>query len=336
MDITSLTREQLAGQRLMVSFEGTALDPDLRYLIDTLKVGGIVLFKNNVADPAQLGRLCRSVQEHARRCGQPPLLIAIDQEGGQVARLKPPFTQFPGNPAMGGTADARRFARVTAAELAGAGVNMNLAPVLDVAPADIDSIMAKRAFGGDPDWVSQMGATVIDGLQAGGIMAVGKHFPGIGRTVADSHLDMPSLQIDRAALQSVDLVPFEAAIGHEVAGIMLSHIRYPGLDPIWPASLSPAIAQDLLRRRMGYGGLVLTDDLDMGAIDKHFDFSDVIRQTLAADIDLALICHRSGRMETAFAQIAAALTDSQSMYQQGLAAARRILHTKRRYLEKRG
>jgi beta-N-acetylhexosaminidase len=139
-------------------------------------------------------------------------------------------------------------------ELKHLGINMNMAPVLDVAPETVDSIMAGRAFGSDPGWVATMGMTVIDHFQRRGIMAVAKHFPGIGRTVLDSHLALPDLDVDAKALAGVDLVPFSTAINGNVAGIMLSHIRYTAIDPVWPASLSPAVTADLLRRKMGYRG----------------------------------------------------------------------------------
>ena len=221
----------MAGQRLMVGFEGIEMNPDLRFLIDTLKVGGIILFSANIVSPEQVETLCAEAQAAARTCGQPPLFIAIDQEGGQVARLKEPFTRFPGNPHMQQSADAAHFARVTAWELQSIGVNMNMAPVLDVAPLEMESIMAQRAFGHDPQWVAEMGAAVIDHLQSSGIMAVAKHFPGIGRTILDSHIDLPHLDADFAEIEAIDLPPFAAAIRHKVAGFMLSHILYPRLDP---------------------------------------------------------------------------------------------------------
>jgi beta-N-acetylhexosaminidase len=226
MAITKYSDEQLAGQRLMVGFEGTECSRELEFLIDEIKVGGIILFTRNLLDPRQIKHLCLSAQEYARSRGQPPLLIAIDQEGGQVARLKKPFTRFAGNPGMESRLDAERFAQITAAELAEVGINMNMAPVLDVAFGGPESIMAGRSFGRDPLWVSDLGTTVIEHLQQNGIMSVAKHFPGIGRTTLDSHLDMPDLDIDLNTLKTTDLLPFEAAIQSKVAGIMLAHIRY--------------------------------------------------------------------------------------------------------------
>jgi beta-N-acetylhexosaminidase len=333
MDIASFTPEQSAGQRLMAGFDGTELNAELEFLIDTLKVGGIILFSRNLLYPDQIKDLCISMQSYARSHGQPPLFISIDQEGGRVARLKEPFTQFPGNPNMKDYKDAVFFSKTTAKELSETGINMNLAPVLDVAPEGINSVMADRAFGHDPEWVSELGKTVIENLQADKIMAVAKHFPGIGRTVLDSHHELPDLDIDVAAMKNYDLIPFKTAIKHHVAGIMLSHIRYQSIDPAWPASLSRAIADDLLRKHMGYEGVVMTDDLDMGAIQKHYDISIAIRQILAADIDIALICHAGPNIENAFKEILDVQTRSQSMKAKVMKSLKRIVKLKSKYLK---
>lgn len=332
MNITTFTPEQSAGQRLMVGFDGTELNAELKFLINTLKVGGIILFSRNLIDPGQIKDLCFSMQSYARSCDQPALLIAIDQEGGRVARLKEPFTQFPGNPKMRGPEDAVFFAKTTAKELSEVGINMNMAPVLDVAPEGINSVMADRAFGPDPRWVSEQGKVVIEHLQAENIMAVAKHFPGIGRTVLDSHFELPDLDIDVDAMQGFDLFPFKTAISHDVAGIMLSHIRYTGIDPDWPASLSKTIADDLLRKEMGYDGVVMTDDLDMGAIKKHYDLKTAIQQILSADIDMPLICHAGPNIENAFKEILDVQKRSQTMKAKGVKSLKRILKLKSRYL----
>lgn len=332
MNIKSFTDEQLAGQRLMVGFEGTELNHTLKFFIDAIKVGGIILFAGNLADPKQIRQLCLSIQEYARLCGQPPLFIAIDQEGGQVARLKAPFTRFPGNPAMEGQTDAVQFARVTATELTRVGINMNLAPVLDVAFGGPNSIMAGRAFGQDLDRVADLGIAVIENLQKSNIMSIAKHFPGIGRTTLDSHIEMPALDTDIDTLAATDLLPFQAAIKHNVAGIMLSHILYSRIDPKWPASLSSHIARDLLRDQMGFDGLVLTDDLDMGAVKKHYDIKTVVSRILSADIDLALICHQGPDIENAFEEILSAQGNSTSIKAKGETSVKRILKLKRKYL----
>ena len=329
MKTDTFSDEQLAGQRLVVGFEGQAFNDDLRALIGDLAVGGLILFTPNIANPGQLQRLCHDCQAYAARCGQPPLIIAVDQEGGIVARLKAPhFTEFAGNPSMRNVADARAFARTTARELSAAGINMDMAPVMDVAPEDLSGIMADRVFGSRPDHVARMGTALIETLQADGVMAVAKHFPGIGRTVLDSHKDLPAFGEGLAAMEVVDLPPFRAAIDHQVAGIMLSHILYTRIDPQWPASLSPVIARDLLRKKMAYQGVTLTDDLDMGAIVRHFDIRTVIRQVVAAEVDIALICHKGPRIQEGWEEMRAQTRQHPELAR---AAVQRILTLKKTY-----
>ena len=332
MNMTKLTDEQMAGQRLMVGFDGTDLSADVKYLIKSLHVGGLILFRRNIESPGQVRDLCLSSQEYARSCGEPALFIAIDQEGGTVARLKNPFTEFPGNAHMKGPQDAVEFARISARELRDVGINMNMAPVLDVAVDPRSSIMKERAFGSDPEWVSRLGMAVIHHLQEGGVMAVAKHFPGIGRTTLDSHLDLPFLETNTQDLTAIDLAPFREAIKNGVSGMMLSHICYHSLDDQKPASLSKKIARDLLRHRLGYDGVVMTDDLDMGAIKKHHEVQTSLQQILAADIDIALICHRSPDMETAFEAIRSFQSMSPANRRLGEQSVHRIMALKKAYL----
>jgi beta-N-acetylhexosaminidase len=234
---------------------------------------------------------------------------------------------------MNGEKDAINFAKVTAAELTRVGINMNMAPVMDVAPEGIDSIMANRAFGGDPAWVTRLGLKVIEHLQHNNIIAVAKHFPGIGRTILDSHMDLPMLDDDISAIERMDLIPFKAGIQHGVSGVMLSHIFYKKLDPLWPASLSDKIAKVLLRKQMGFDGIVLTDDLDMGAIVKHYDIQTAIRRILAAEIDLALICHKGPNMEIAYKELLQGIKDSADLKAKGMESVERIMKLKKRYLK---
>jgi beta-N-acetylhexosaminidase len=331
-NLQELTPAQRVGQRLMVGFDGTRLSDTLKHYIENLNVGGLILFSQNLESPGQISDLCHAAQSFARQCGQPPLFIAIDQEGGVVARLKPPFTQFDGNPHMRSVQEAEQFARITASELSSIGVNMNMAPVLDVLPPDGPSVMTSRSFGHDPKWVAQLGTAVIDTMQRHRIMAVAKHFPGIGRTVLDSHEDLPDSDLSAQALAAVDLMPFQAAVENQVAGIMLSHIRYPQIDPQWPASLSTAIARDLLRQKLDFKGLVLTDDFDMGAIAKHFDIPVIVTQCLAAQVDILLICHESPKIELAYQEIVRQCESSEELSTGEKYAVERIVRAKKKYL----
>jgi beta-N-acetylhexosaminidase len=331
-DIPQLSESQQAGQRLMVGFDGPVLDDKLKFYIDSLKVGGIILFARNLEEPRQMEKLCADAQDYARQCGQPPLFVGIDQEGGVVSRLKPPFTQFSGNPSMKTRDDAVNFARITARELAQIGVNMNMAPVLDVLPDRGDSVMAERTFGRDPHFVSQMGTAIIDIFQRHRIMAVAKHFPGIGRTVLDSHLDKPDLDTALERLEARDIIPFRSAMDNGVSGIMLSHICYRSLDLQWPASLSVHIANDLLRRRYGYRGLVLTDDLDMGAIAGHYQLDQIVSQCLSGTVDILLICHPSPKIRSAHDLIIDRQNENEVLNRKTSAALDRILKMKAAFL----
>jgi beta-N-acetylhexosaminidase len=331
--MTEFSTAMMAGQRLMAGFDGTDFNDELKFLIESLNVGGLILFSRNLTTADRIARLCHACQGCAAGCGLPPLFIAIDQEGGQVARLKPPFTQFPGNPAMKHPDDALHFARVTAGELQQIGVNMDMAPVLDIPPQGVESVMAGRAFGSDPQWVTTMGMTVIEALQRRGIMAVAKHFPGIGRTVLDSHLALPDLDIDAETLAAADLVPFKAAIAGQVAAVMLSHIRYTAIDPVWPASLSPAVTAELLRRQMGYEGVVMTDDLDMGAIKPAYAVDTAIDQIMAADVDIALICHRGPDIEAAWERMRTRMDADGDLRRMGRRSVERILRLKGNYFK---
>ena len=323
--------EFIAGQKLMVGFDGLDFNADLEQLITGVKVGGVILFGRNIGDPDQLSRLCHMIQQCAAGAGQPPLFIAVDQDGGEVARLKEPFTVFPGNDHIATETAAAGFGRTVAYELGSVGINMNMAPVLDVAFDPAASVMKRRSFGADPEHVGRLGCEIIRQLQAGGVMAVGKHFPGIGRTVLDSHKVRPELDLSLQDLRQ-DLRPFQMAVEAGVAGVMLSHILYPRLDPQHPASLSAAIV-DLLRTELGFTGLIITDDMDMGAIRNHDAIEPAVRQIMATDVDITLICHRSPDMETARDVMIRCLEESEGVRRAATASVERILALKRTYLK---
>jgi beta-N-acetylhexosaminidase len=331
MRLGEKTLDLMAGHRLILGFDGVEFNDDLKHIINEIKASGIILFKRNIDNPEQVTKLCKTCQEYAKECQLPPLFIGVDQEGGVVARLEKPFTVFKGNPYIKSVEDASQFASITADELNTIGINMNFAPVLDIVPDGIKSIMKTRAFKGDAKAVSKLGMQVILGMQAKGIMAVAKHFPGIGRTIKDSHFHLPVLEIDLKDIEKSDMLPFKEAKKHNVSCIMLSHISYPDLDNKWQASLSPFIANDLLRKQMGFQGLVITDDLDMKAIEH--DMKTCIRQILKSDIDIALICHKGPDADTAFHEIKNQIKDDELLYKRCRKSFERVLKYKRQYLE---
>ena len=286
--------EREIGQLFMVGMPGPHLDKETDTLIREHHVGGIILFSRNIEDPLQLGALCRDLQGEALKKQGSPLFLAVDQEGGRVARLKEPFRSFPGNAAIGMDAEpvkrAIEFATVTSREMKVVGLNMNLAPVVDVQRGEIEKHLAGRSFGEDPEVVAFLGRTVVKRLQENGIMAVAKHFPGLGRADVDPHFHLPKINIDLEELERINIPPFAAAIEEGVCGIMTSHAIYPALDPHRPATLSPLVLTELLRERMGFRGLTISDDLEMGAIAREWSVADGALQAFQAGADILLIC----------------------------------------------
>jgi beta-N-acetylhexosaminidase len=294
-----MSDEALCGRRLMVGFEGSEFHEALAAQIERLKIGGVILFSRNIPSLRVLKRFCRDARKFAESRNLSPFLIAVDQEGGRVSRIPPPFPQSPGNPAVTDAKTAFSRAVKTAEALRDSGINLNLAPVLDVAVDPETSVMRDRSFGSDPERTAAMGSAVIDAHQKRGVLSCAKHFPGIGRTVVDSHKDLPVMEAGLDDLLEVELPPFQTAIAAGVPLVMLSHIHYPNLDPDRPASLSPAIANTLLRDRLCFPGVTITDDIDMGALENHFPLETVIRQIFAAEIDIALICRPGEKIAAA-------------------------------------
>ncbi len=292
MDLSEL--DQKIGHLFMCGLPGTTLDPGTRDLIKEVNPCGVILFSRNIRGPAQAAALCRDLQEASLEYHSTPLFLAVDQEGGRVSRLKPPFTEFPGNEAMAVSGrplqEARTFARVTAREMRLVGLNMDLAPVMDVKRGEVEAHLSGRTFGEDPLMVARMGRVVIRTLQEEGVMAVAKHFPGLGRSPVDPHHDLPRIDLHQDELEEVNLVPFRAAIDEDVAGIMTSHAVYPSLDPSMPATLSRMVLEDLLRGWMGYRGLIITDDLEMGALAGRRGVGEAAGSAFAAGADVLLVC----------------------------------------------
>ncbi len=282
------------GQLFMIGIPGPRLDDGTEALIRDYNLGGVILFSRNIENPVQVATLCRDLQEIAVAYHGRPLILAVDQEGGRVARLKEPFAVFPGNGAIGKddhpVEKAMEFGHVTATEMRLVGLNMDLAPVVDVQRGEIEKHLAGRSFGEDPEKVALLGRTVIRSLQGNGIMAVAKHFPGLGRTAVDPHFQLPRIDIDREEVEKINLPPFQAAIDEGVSAVMTSHAIYPAFDAETPATLSPAVLVTLLREKMGFEGPIITDDLEMGAIAKHFGVAEGARRSFVAGADILLIC----------------------------------------------
>jgi beta-N-acetylhexosaminidase len=297
--ISKMSIEQKVGQVMMVGFDGTTLTPELAQEIQDLHLGGIVFFERNVDSPRAVAEMTNAMQRVARDNQLPGLFISIDQEGGIVTRLREAkgFTEFPSAMAIGATGDAnnaRRVAQQIGNELKAVGINMDLAPDLDVNNNPTNPVISTRSFGSDPARVAEFGVAYLEGLESAGIAAIGKHFPGHGDTGTDSHISLPTVPHNRARLEAVEFVPFKAAIQANITGIMSAHVTFPTIDPTpsLAATLSKPVLTDLLRNEMKFDGLILTDSLEMGALATSGYLPPIAAATaLKSGADIVLVNH---------------------------------------------
>jgi beta-N-acetylhexosaminidase len=283
-------RKQI-GQLFMMGFEGRSPTPFTKELLSKYHVGGLVLFARNISEPVQAWELLRALKA-------PRLLKAVDHEGGRVVRIPPPVTHFPPLERLGQLASsqlATKAATMQAWELAAIGFNLNFAPVLDLRTNPLNRVIGDRAFGPDPKLAERLGPAFIQGIHDVGIAACGKHFPGHGDTREDSHQVLPRVASGEDELARRELIPFKAAFRAGLKAVMTAHVVYEGIDPDHPATLSHAIVTDLLRRKMGFEGVIITDDLEMHGIADHYDADEAAVIALQAGVDMLLFCHSPDR-----------------------------------------
>jgi beta-N-acetylhexosaminidase len=298
-----------ASSLFVVGFSGPTTDRDIEQLIDQ-GITGAILFKRNIESPEQTLSLNRALKHRANR----PFLCCVDQEGGRVARLRgPPFTALPPmrQLARGGESAAERAGVVLAREVRAAGFDWDFAPVLDVDTNPKNPVIGDRSFSSRPEQVVELGLALARGLEAEGVASCGKHFPGHGDTLQDSHHDLPRLPHDLERLRQVELVPFAAYARANLASIMTAHVIFESLDPGVPATLSEKVLTGLLRRELGFGGLIVSDDMEMKAVAEHYDLAAAVVQSLRAGVDLFLVCHRPDRQRASIEAIVRAVESGQ-------------------------
>jgi beta-N-acetylhexosaminidase len=304
--------------RLMLAFRGTTVPAWVRERLAEAPVAGFTLFRaNNIRSPRQVLRLTSGLQAAApgKSTGSArglPILIAADQEGGQLLALGDGFTPFAGAMAIGATGDtdlAERVGEAIGRELRAVGVNVNYAPVLDVADNPANPALGIRSFGDDPQQVGRLAAAWLRGLQSGGVAGVGKHFPGAGAAAVDTHLELAVVDRSRADLDANELVTFKAAIDAEVRMVMSGHFASPALtgNRAMPATLSRRVMNDLLRDDLGFDGVTITDALDMAALPQDATQAVDVLAALEAGVDLLLATADRGaqrRIESALRRAA--------------------------------
>jgi beta-N-acetylhexosaminidase len=284
--------EGTAGRLLLAGCEGLTPSAEILELIRKRALCGVILFAKNCASPGQVLDLTNSLQEAARSAGHTyPLLVAIDQEQGKVARLREGVTLFPSMGAIAGLEDPSLIARVAGVvsrEMQALGVNWNLPPVADVL-STASCPFCNRSFGDDPDRVGQMVAAYVRGAEEEGMISSLKHFPGHGGTDSDSHFTTPRIEKTRSELDIVDLPPFRKGIDAGAPTVMTTHITFPAVDPGLPATFSPLVIDGLLRGDLGFPGVIVSDDLEMAGSAEKFSLTEGGVLALRAGVDLLLV-----------------------------------------------
>jgi beta-N-acetylhexosaminidase len=320
----TLDLETQAARLFSVGFHGKVLSDDLSRLL-ARGVGGVIFFSRNVGQPAELVETTSSIKRQAGRS----VVIALDQEGGKVARLRQGFSELPSMRALGETGSAtlsREVGALIGRELRAVGFDMNYAPVLDVDTNPGNPVIGSRSFGRTPELVSKLGVALAEGLESVGVAACGKHFPGHGDTSQDSHLQLPRLAHTLERLEQVELQPFAAAIAAGIPSLMTAHVIFEPLDPVYPATMSNAVLHGLLREKMGYDGLVVSDDLEMRAIADHYAIEDTVVRGLNAGVDQFLCCHTAEIAHRAIEAVVHAV-EAGTISRKTLAAANRRIQT---------
>ena len=287
--VESMSQTEKLGQMVMIGIQGTKVDDDSLYMLHQFHMGGVILFDRNMDSLEQVKQLTSDLQAQSNE--KVPLFIGIDEEGGDVVRMAEKLTPPPSQKEIGATGDieqAKTWAIKTAKSLKEMGINVNFAPVADVGSND------KRSYSTDTNTVIDFVRAATKGYQQENIIYSLKHFPGIGKGKVDSHIDSSSIDVAKEILMTEDILPFKTIIDESDPNdyfILVSHLKYPALDEEYPASLSSKIMTDLLRNKLGYKGIIITDDMEMGAVANHNDFRSIGVNAVKAGADIVLVCH---------------------------------------------
>jgi len=329
----SMTLDEKIGQMFMVGLEGYAVDEYAIKMLEDYKVGGFILFGRNIRDSWQALELINSLKE-ANRGNKVPLFVSVDEEGGRVSRMPEEFNDLPASGEIGKAKDESysfEIGKIIAEEIKALGFNMNFAPVLDINSNPDNPVIGDRSFGADPETVSKLGVQAMKGMQSEMIIPVVKHFPGHGDTSADSHTTLPRVENDMERLKSFELIPFKEAIDNGADAVMVAHILLSEIDPENPASLSGIVINDILRGYLGFEGVVITDDMTMGAITGNYEIGEAVVKSVKAGTDILLVCHGYDMETDAINALKAAVARGDITEDRINESVYRILELKRKY-----
>jgi len=271
---------------LIVGFDGYEMSPELKDIMSSSELGGVILFKRNIKDARQVIRLNQEILNFNKK--NPPL-ISVDQEGGRVARLKDITTNLPPMAEIKSEQDAYLVGETLGRELSALGFNLDFAPVCDVVVNKDNQVIGDRSFSDNATIVANLASQVIRGLQNNKVAACAKHFPGHGDTSVDSHFFLPTITTPKKVILERDLEPFRVAIQNNVDTIMTAHILAKNLDPEWPATMSHEILVNILRKQLEFNGVIISDDLEMKAIFDNYDLATIIEKSLRASVNIFIV-----------------------------------------------
>ncbi|MBS5148806.1 MAG: glycoside hydrolase family 3 protein [Veillonella sp.] len=322
--VANMSDADKVGQLLMIGIHGKTLNDDAKFMLNEYRVGGIILFDRNMESKDQVKSLITDINKTGKSAGLTPLFIGIDQEGGAVARMEDQLIKVPPAEELGKEPieQAVSLAKQSGTELKDLGFNINFAPVADL------GLTYGRSFSTNPDDVVRYASAVGKAYDEAGLWYSYKHFPGIGKTDVDLHADTSVVPVSKETLLNEDTKVFVDLIKQSkpnTYAIMVSHAMYPQIDADHPSSLSKAIITDWLRKDMGYNGVVVTDDMDMGALAKHYTFGDMAVQSILAGSDILLVCHEYEHMQEAYNGLMKAVKDGRISKERLDESVKRIL-----------
>ena len=322
--VANMSDADKVGQLMMIGIHGKSLNDDAKFMLNEYRVGGIILFDRNMESKDQVKTLITDINKAGKSAGLTPLFLGIDQEGGAVARMDDKLIKVPPAEEVGKAPveQAAALAKEVGTELKELGFNINFAPVADL------GLTYGRSYSTNPDEVVRYASAVGKSYDEAGLCYSYKHFPGIGKTDVDLHADTSIVPVSKETLLSEDTKVFVDLIKQSKPNtytIMVSHAMYPQIDPDHPSSLSKAIITDWLRKDMGYNGVVVTDDMDMGALAKHYTFGDMAVQSILAGSDILLVCHEYEHMQEAYNGLMKAVKDGRISKERLDESVKRIL-----------
>lgn len=289
--VGSMSLEEKIGQLFIVGFEGEEINDEIVDLVKNQKVGGLIYFSRNIVDSNQIINLNNAIKDIEKDI---PLFISVDEEGGLVSRVPEEFVKLPSSGYIGQFNDENisyNVGKIIAKELNSLGFNMDFAPVLDIDSNPNNTVIGERAFGNNSEIVSRLGIKTMEGIKDGKIIPVVKHFPGHGDTDVDSHYGLPIVKKTLEELENLEFIPFKNAIDNGADVVMISSIILESIDNEYPATMSKKVTTDILRDRLGFDGVIATDDMTMGAIVDNYNLADAVIMSINAGSDLVLVCH---------------------------------------------